>query len=79
MWQTGTIILITGLAFFFIGRKLYRQLRQAADPSQQISCGCSCSGCGESKCSSRPIEDDSIRNSPPFQHLSNTNNQCNLH
>ncbi|MCF8056865.1 MAG: FeoB-associated Cys-rich membrane protein [Desulfocapsa sp.] len=50
MWQTVITFLVVGIALFFIGRKLYRQLRRAADPSQSVSCGCSggCSACNVS-------------------------------
>ncbi len=47
MWQTIIISLVIGLALFFVGRRLYHQLRRAVDPSQSVSCECSggCSAC----------------------------------
>lgn len=50
MWQTLLTTAVLCIALFFIGKRIYKQMRRAIDPSQNISCGCSCSGCGESKC-----------------------------
>ena len=55
MWQTIITLLILGVALFFIGRKLYNQIRNAVDPSRGVSCGCS-GGCGSCNvsCDSNP-------------------------
>lgn len=55
MWQTLITIIIVALALFFIGRKVYRMIRQAVDPEQDISCGCAsgCSSCGVTTCNNK--------------------------
>ncbi len=55
MWQTIITFLIIGIALFFIGRKVYHQIRRAIDPTQSPTCGCgsSCSGCSETSCEIR--------------------------
>ncbi|MBU0946610.1 MAG: FeoB-associated Cys-rich membrane protein [Proteobacteria bacterium] len=68
MWQNVIVLLVLGLTLFFIGRKLYHQFRKAADTSQQISCGCACSGCSDNKCNSQPVADSDRGNSPPPSH-----------
>ncbi|MEN8199176.1 MAG: FeoB-associated Cys-rich membrane protein [Thermodesulfobacteriota bacterium] len=46
MWQTLLTVLAVIAALIFIGRKVYRNLRQAIDPSAKVSCGCDgCSSC----------------------------------
>ncbi len=59
MWQTLITFLIIGIALFFIGRKIFNQMRMAIDPKQSISCGCgsSCSSCTVSICDTRNSED----------------------
>jgi attachment p12 family protein len=54
MWQTLISIIIVGIALFFIGRKVYRMIRQAVDLEQDISCDCGCSGCGVTNCDNKP-------------------------
>lgn len=56
MWQNILTAIIVAIALIFIGRKLYYQLRKAIDPSQNVSCGCGCSGCNTDNCNSRKKE-----------------------
>jgi len=45
MIENIIVYLIIGLCVFLLGRKYYRQWRQALDPNQSIgcsSCGCAC-------------------------------------
>jgi hypothetical protein len=45
--DTFVVILIVGLAIFYVGRKFFTNLRKSAQPS----CGCGCSTCGvQSSC-----------------------------
>ena len=39
------IIAIVTTCAVYIGRKLYRTFRRAADPNAAPPCSCSCSGC----------------------------------
>ncbi len=59
MWQTLITFLIIGIALFFVGRKIYKQIRMAVDPKQSISCGCgsSCSSCSVNICNDKNSED----------------------
>ena len=41
--DTFVMILIVGLAIFYVGRKFFTNLRKNAQPS----CGCGCSACGD--------------------------------
>ncbi len=50
MWQTYIVAIIIALAIFFIGKKVYRMIRQAIDPKQNVSCSCGCSGCSVTHC-----------------------------
>ena len=58
MWQTIITLIIIGIALFFIGRKVYRQIRRAIDPEQSplSGCGSSCSGCSETGCGMRKLK-----------------------
>ncbi|MBC8208672.1 MAG: FeoB-associated Cys-rich membrane protein [Desulfobulbaceae bacterium] len=45
MFQTIAIIIAVVICIFFIGIKLYRQFKRAANLDTSGGCGCSCSGC----------------------------------
>ncbi len=55
MWDSIVVGVILALCVFFVGRKIYRQLKAASDPTINLECGCGCSGgscssgCSESK------------------------------
>lgn len=53
MWQSLISICIIAIALFFVGKKAYKNIRQAADPKQDVSCGCGCSGCDVSGCNTK--------------------------
>lgn len=53
MWQNIITAIIVVIALFFIGKKLYKQLRQAVDPSKEITCGNSCGCCASNSCDDR--------------------------
>lgn len=53
------VFLIIALCGVWFGRRLFKQFRTAAKKSQDMSCGCGCSGCdtpqrtiGSASCSS---------------------------
>jgi len=56
MWQTLISVFIIAIALLFIGKKVYRMLRRAADPEQDVSCSCGCSGCGVADCGTKKVK-----------------------
>jgi hypothetical protein len=52
MWDFIVVGGIIGICAFFIGRKVYRQFKAAANPAAGYECGCGCSGgCSVTACS----------------------------
>ncbi|MBW6520910.1 MAG: FeoB-associated Cys-rich membrane protein [Desulfoarculaceae bacterium] len=45
MRQSFFIALVIALCLFFIGRKFYRQFKNATDPGEKTQCDGGCSGC----------------------------------
>lgn len=43
MWQTVIVLIIVGLALFFVGRRMWRSARAKAG----TGCGCGCDGSGK--------------------------------
>jgi hypothetical protein len=53
--DTFAVILIVGLAMFYVGRKFFNNLRKSAQPS----CGCGCSACDVQSICTDPENADS--------------------
>jgi hypothetical protein len=54
MWDFVAVGAIIAICAFFIGRKLYRQLKVACNPTADMVCDCGCSGgCSVSACPDR--------------------------
>jgi hypothetical protein len=58
MWDSVIVIVISGICAFFIGNRLYKQLKAAANPAAELECGCGCSGgCSLSACPDRKTQE----------------------
>ena len=55
--DTLIVVIIVGLAVFYLARKFRRDLSR----TQEKSCGCACSGCGQSA----ECADNGIMDAPP--------------
>jgi len=68
--DTMIVVIIVGLAVFYLARKFRRDLSGA----QESSCGCGCSGCGKSaECADTGIMDapPPDESAPPPRHPQN--------
>jgi hypothetical protein len=52
--DTFMVILIVGLAIFYVGRKFFNNLRKNSQPS----CGCGCDACDDRSICTEPERDD---------------------